>query len=101
MSFLKKVKDISSDLAESGKRQAQRGKLELDVRRIEGKAEDEKKAIGAILYGLMESGALKVDSNEVRAHLGTIETLNGELAEKHKEIESLKEPESAGVAGTA
>ena len=46
MSFLKKVKEIGGDLADSGKRSAQRGKLELEVRRLEGKINDEKNGIG-------------------------------------------------------
>jgi hypothetical protein len=100
MSFLKKVKDIGSDIAETSKRGAQRGKLELDVRRIEGKMEDEKKAIGLILFNLMETGVLQVDNDDVKTHLASLETLHGELAEKHREIDNLKETDAV-TADTA
>jgi hypothetical protein len=95
MSFLKKFKDVGEDLAEKGKRQAQRGKLELDVRRLEGKVNEEKEAIGAALLPLLESGALSVDNEDVKAHVAEVARLRGEIEERRKEIAELGEKEES------
>lgn len=89
MPFLKKLKDVGGNLAEGTKRGAQRGKLELEVRRVEGKIDDEKKALGSALYPLLVEGSLAMDNPEVAASLVRIATLSDDLAAKRKEIESL------------
>jgi hypothetical protein len=89
MSFFKKVKEISGDVADKTKRGAIRGKLEIEVRRIEGKIGDEKNAIGHAVFPMLESGTLAVDNDDVIAHMGKIVELNTELAERRREIEAL------------
>jgi hypothetical protein len=102
MSFFKRAKEVSADLAGATRRQAQRGKLELDARRIEGKIDSEKEQLGRDLYPLLEEGKLQLDLPEVREHMEAIAALKVELAAKRDEIEALSrdgdeksEPESA------
>jgi hypothetical protein len=96
MSFLKKVKDITGDLADTGKRGALRGKLELEVRRLDGKVNDEKNGIGRAVFPLLEAGTLTIEDEAVKGHLTRIAALNEELAAKHKEIESLGDGDDSG-----
>ncbi len=92
MSFFRKAKEVTGDLAAASKRQAQRGKLELDVRRLESKVSSEKDAIGQALFPLLEAGTLTVDVPEVQDHMKAISDLQVEIAQKKGEIEALKEP---------
>ena len=97
MSFLKKLKDVTGDLAEGTKRGAQRGKFELEVRRVEGKIGDEKNALGLTLFPLLLDGRLTVENADVTAAMAKIATLSDELASKRKEIEDLGDDDSAAV----
>lgn len=99
MSFFKRAKEVAGDLGAAGKRQAQRGKLEVEVRRLEGKISSEKDAIGQALYPLLERGELQVDLPEVHEHLKAIADLQGELGVKRAEIEALKEGGDDGDDG--
>jgi hypothetical protein len=90
MSFFRRVKEVTGDLASASKRQAQRGKLEVDVRRLESKVSSEKDAIGHALFPLLEAGTLQVDSADVQEHITTIRALLGEIAEKRAETEALR-----------
>ena len=101
MSFLKRVKDITGDLAEGTKRGAQRGKLELEVRRVEGRIADEKNAIGQAIFPLIESGALVVADANVTELMAKIATLAEELAAKRKEIADLGDDGDAVPAAAA
>jgi hypothetical protein len=91
MSFLKKVKEIGGDLADSGKRSAQRGKLELEVRRLEGKINDEKNGIGQAVFPLLEAGTLTIENEVVAAHMAKIAELAEDLAGKRRDIDALGE----------
>lgn len=105
MSFFKKAMekaaDIGGDVASASKRQAQRGKLELDAKRISGKIDDEKNAIGHLLFPRLQSGQLSVDDPALGAKLASIASLETELAEKRHEIDALKsdDDEKAPAAG--
>jgi hypothetical protein len=89
MSLFRRAKEVTGDLAGASKRQAQRGKLEIELRRLESKISSEKDAIGQVLYPSLESGDLKVENAEVLAHMSTISSLHAEIAEKKAEIEAL------------
>jgi len=99
MSLFRRAKEVTGDLAGASKRQAQRGKLELELRRLESKISSEKDAIGQALYPALESGDLKVELPEVLAHMTTISGLNGEIAEKKAEIEGLSRTGDEGADG--
>ncbi len=89
MSFFKRAKEVAGDLGAASKRQAQRGKLEIEVRRLESKVGSEKDAIGHALFPMLESGSLAVDSPEVQDHMTSIANLVAEVAAKKAEIEEL------------
>lgn len=89
MSLFRRAKEVTGDLAGASKRQAQRGKLELELRRLESKISSEKDAIGQAIYPSLESGDLKVDLPDVATHMAAISSLNAELAEKKAEIDAL------------
>ena len=91
MSFLKKVKEITGDIADSGKRGALRGKLELEVRRLEGKLNDEKNGIGQAVFPLLAAGTVAIADEAVAGHMTRIAVLSEELTAKRKEIDSLGE----------
>jgi hypothetical protein len=95
MSFLRKARELTGDVAAASKRQAQRGKLELELRRLEGKVSSEKDAIGHALFPLLESGTLQTDVADVQTHMTTIKELMGEIAERRAEIDALGQGESA------
>lgn len=90
MSLLSRAKEITGGLADTSKRQAQRGKLELDVRRLEGKINDEKSAIGEAVYPLLEAGTLTTDAPGVSDHLATIKALLADIDAKRAEIDTLR-----------
>ena len=106
MSFLKKMKNLTGDLAEGTKQKAQRGKLEIEVRRLEGKIDDEKNGLGHAIYPQLADGSVTVENADVADHLTKISALNDELAAKRKEIDGLgddddsraDEPAEAAVA---
>ena len=98
MSFFKRAKEKAGDLADASKRQAQRGKLEIEVRRLESKVGSEKDAIGHALFPQLEAGTLQVDSPEVQEHMSSIVALNAEIAAKKAEIEELGQPDEDGAA---
>jgi hypothetical protein len=106
MSLLSRAKEITGGLADTSKRQAQRGKLEIEVRRLEGKINDEKAAIGEAGYPLLEAGTLVTDAPGVGDHLATIKTLLADIEAKRAEIDELKSgtdddgDDSSGEAGT-
>lgn len=89
MSMFRRAKELSGDLAAASKRQAQRGKIELDLRRLEGKVDDEKNAIGQAIFPLLEAGTLQVDAPEVHEHLNRIAELNAEIVGKRAEVDAL------------
>ena len=89
MSFFRKAKEATADLAAAGKRQAQRGKLELEVKRLEGKVSSEKDAIGHALFPLLEAGQLQTDVTEVADHMAKIKELTAEIEERRADIEKL------------
>jgi hypothetical protein len=89
MSIFRKAKEATGDLAAASKRQAQRGKLEIEVRRLESKVNSEKDAIGHLVFPLLEAGTLQVDSPDVQDHMKTIAELMGEIGERRAEIEAL------------
>ena len=89
MSIFRKAREATGDLAAASKRQAQRGKLELEVRRLESKISSEKDAIGHLVFPLLEAGTLQVDIPDVHDHMLTISELTGEIAERRAEIETL------------
>jgi hypothetical protein len=91
VSFLKKVKEIGGDLADTTKRVSLRGKLEIEVRRIEGRIDDEKNGIGHDLFPEIEAGTLAVENASVKERLARIADLQAELAAKRAEMEALKE----------
>lgn len=101
MSFFKKAKEVTSDLAAASKRQAQRGKIEIEVRRLESKVGSEKDAIGHALFPMLESGTLQVEVPEVKDHLAAIVDLQREIAEKRAEMEALREAGDDAEGGTA
>jgi hypothetical protein len=101
MSFLKRAREVTGDIASASKRQAQRGKLEIEVRRIESKVSAEKDAIGHALYPLLDAGTLTIDLPDVATHMAAIESLLKELHERQADIEALKQPETADAAGRA
>jgi hypothetical protein len=90
MSFLRRAKEVTGDLAAASKRQAQRGKLELEIRQLEGKVNSEKDAIGHAVFPLLEAGTVVVDLPEVRSHLASITALLDTIAQRKAEIEMLK-----------
>ena len=69
-------------------------KLEIEVRRLEGKISDEKNGIGRAVFPLLEAGTLAVDNADVSAHMSAIATIGAELAAKRKEIQDLGDDES-------
>jgi hypothetical protein len=89
MSIFRKAKEATGDLAAASKRQAQRGKLGIEVRRLESKVNSEKDAIGHLVFPLLEVGTLQVDSPDVQDHMKTIAELAGEIGERRAEIEAL------------
>ena len=102
MSIFRKAREATGDLAAASKRQAQRGKLELELRRLESKVNSEKNAIGHLVFPLLEAGTLQVDLPEVHDHMKTIAELTGEIGQRHAEIEALgqggnDEPPAAAV----
>ena len=88
MSFLRKARELTGDVAAASKRQAQRGKLEIEVRRLEGKVSSEKDAIGHALFPLLEAGTLQTDVPEVQTHMAAIKDLMGEIGERRAELDA-------------
>lgn len=102
MSLLSRAKEITGGLADTSKRQAQRGKLELDVRRLEGKVNDEKAAIGEAVYPLLDAGTLTTDAPGVSDHMAAIKSLLAEIDAKRAEIDTLRTSgDDDGDAGSA
>ncbi len=102
MSIFRKAREATGELAAASKRQAQRGKLELELRRLESKVNSEKDAIGHLVFPLLEAGTLQVDLPEVHDRMKTIAELTGEIGQRHAEIEALgqtgnDEPPAAAV----
>jgi hypothetical protein len=89
MSIFRKAREATGDLAAASKRQAQRGKLEIEMRRLESKINSEKDAIGHLVFPLLEAGTLQVDLLDVQDHMKTIAELIGEIGERRAEIEAL------------
>ena len=115
MSFFKRAKEVAGDLGAASKRQAQRGKLEIEVRRLESKVGSEKDQIGHAVFPMLEAGTLTIDAAEVQEHMTAIASLNEEIAAKKAEIDELtkdddegessdgeakSEPETAAPSGT-
>jgi len=92
MSLLSRAKEITGGLADTSKRQAQRGKLELEVRRLEGKVNDEKAAIGEAVYPLLDAGTLTTDAPGVSDHIAAIKSLLADIEAKRAEIDTLRSP---------
>lgn len=90
MSLLSRAKELTGGLADTSKRQAQRGKLEIEVRRLEGKVSDEKAAIGEAVYPALEAGTLVTDAPGVSDHVATIKSLLADIEAKRSEIDELK-----------
>ncbi len=90
MSLLSRAKEITGGLADTSKRQAQRGKLELEVRRLEGKVNDEKAAIGEAVYPLLDAGTLTTDAPGVSDHIAAIKSLLADIDAKRAEIDTLR-----------
>jgi hypothetical protein len=90
MSVLTRAKEVTANLASASKRQAQRGKLEMEVRRLESKVSAEKNAIGHALFPLLETEILQVDVAEVQQHMTAIQELLTEILEKRAEIEAVR-----------
>ena len=82
MSFFRRAKEATGDLATAIKRQVQRGRVELEVRRLESKVNSEKDTIGQLLFPLIEAGTLQVDLPEVHDHMKTIGELLGEITQR-------------------
>jgi hypothetical protein len=103
MSFLRKARELTGDVAAASKRQAQRGKLEIELRRLEGKVSSEKDAIGHALFPLLEAGTLQTDVADVQTHMATIKELSAEIAERRAEIDPLGQGDgdAAGAAAPA
>ncbi|MGE0702190.1 MAG: hypothetical protein AB7O57_24045, partial [Hyphomicrobiaceae bacterium] len=91
MSFLQRAKEKAAELGSATKRQTIRGKLEIDVRRIEGKISDEKDRIGHALFPSLQDGSLKTEVAEVQEHLDAIAAFQQGLDAKRKEIDDLKD----------
>jgi hypothetical protein len=92
VTFFRRAREVTGNLAGAGKRQAQKGKLEVESRRLESRISSEKDAIGHALFPLLEAGTLTVELPEVDAHLETIGELLGELGTKRAEMEALAQP---------
>lgn len=101
MSFLRKARELTGDVAAASKRQAQRGKLEIELRRLEGKVSSEKDAIGHALFPLLESGTLQTDVADVQTHMATIKELLGEIGERRAEIDALGQGDSDAANANA
>lgn len=92
MSFLQRAKQAASDLAGAGRRQAQRRKLELTIRRLQSRVASEKAAIGEALYPLLEAGTLAADVPQVAANMKAISELLVEIASTQARIAALEVP---------
>lgn len=88
MSFFKRAKELAGELASAGRRRAQRGKLQVEVRRLESKVASEKAAIGQAVYPFLEAGTLGVDLPEVDAHVKAITGLLAQIASKQAEFDA-------------
>lgn len=95
MSFFRRAKEVSGDLASAGKRQAQRAKLKREVGRLKSRMASEHAAIGQAVYPLLEAGTLVVDLPEVAAHTNTVSGLLAEMAGKQAQIDSLRSKAAA------
>ena len=92
MSFLSRAKEMTGHLAAAGRQRALKGKLNLEVRRLESKISSEKDAIGQALFPALEARTVQVEIPEVHEHMTAIAELQREVAEKRAEIESLAMP---------
>ncbi len=90
MSFLTKAKEMTGDLAVASKGQAQRVKIELEMRRLDSKVNSEKDAIGHLLFPLLEAGTMQVDVAEVHERMKAIEELLGKIRLKRAEVGALQ-----------
>ncbi len=95
MSFLSRAKEVTGHVAAASKRRALKGKLALDVRRLESKISSEKDAIGQALFPLLEAKTVQVELPEVHEHMTAIAQLLRELDEKRAEIAAVGMPEPA------
>ena len=96
MSLFRRAREVTGDLAAASKRHAQRGKLEVEVRRLESKVSAEKNAIGHALFPLLEAGTLSVKVAEVHQHMAAIGELLGKIAQKRVEVEALHSGSAVG-----
>ena len=90
MSVLSRAREVTGDIAAVGKRQVQRGKLEVEVRRLESKVGEEKNVIGHALYPLLDAGTVQLDDPEVQTHMSAIADLLLEITEKKDAMDALK-----------
>lgn len=96
MKFFKRAQELAAELASGGRRRAQRGRLQMEMRRLRSRVGSEKAAIGQALYPLLEAGTLAVDLPEVDAHVKAVTELLAAIASKQSEIDSL-EARAAGA----
>ena len=92
MSFLQRAKQAAGDLAAAGKRQAQRRKLEMTVRRLQSRVVSEKAAIGEAVYPLLEAGTLAADVPQLAANMQAVSELLAEIASTRARIAALEGP---------
>ena len=89
MSLLKRVGELSCGFGAACLRQARRGKLNIDVRRLESRVSSEKDAIGHALFPLLEAGTLQGDVAGVHDRMKAITELLGEIRQKRAKIKAL------------
>ena len=90
MSILSQAREVTEEIADAARRRARRSRLEVELHRLESKADGEKQAIGHALFTLLEAGAFRVDNDEVQTHMSAITDLLLEISAKAAELEALR-----------
>lgn len=104
MAVLERARSVTETLTRTAKRQANRAKLELQVRQLERKLNSEYAQLGrTVAAALRSSDTVPASHPDVAASLRAIDELSAELAEKRRAIQGLGEEEgtSAGEGSAA
>lgn len=99
MAVLERARSVTETLTRTAKRQANRAKLELQVRQLERRLNSEYAQLGrTVAAALRSSDAVHASHPDVAASLRAIDELNAELAEKRRAIQGLGEAEGTLTA---
>lgn len=88
-----KGRKAGGDAVSMARKQSNRARKEVEVRRIQRKIREQKTVIGEAVYARVAAGELKLDAPEIDAAVDIIASLELDLARIRGEIEAVRNPE--------